>query len=124
MKYFLLALKNYAVFSGRSNRSEFWYFTLFYFIFVVLAVFLDNMLGFAFNNSPYGPIYMIFVLATLLPNLAVTVRRLHDTDKSGWWILVPIYNIIVIWFMEGTKGPNRFGPDPKGGAADQAQAFN
>jgi uncharacterized membrane protein YhaH (DUF805 family) len=120
MKYFLLALKNYAVFSGRSNRSEFWYFTLFYFIFVVLAVFLDNMLGFAFNNSPYGPIYMIFVLVTLLPNLAVTVRRLHDTDKSGWWILIgaipfvgPIW-LLVLLIVEGTKGENKYGPDPNG----------
>ena len=65
---------------------------------------------------------MILQLALLIPSIALAVRRMHDNDKSGWWILVPIYNIIVIWFMEGTRGPNRFGPDPKGG--DTAQTFN
>ena len=120
MKYYLLALKNYAVFNGRSNRSEFWYFTLFYLISVILAIVLDNVLGFVFDNSPYGIIYVIFVLATLLPNLAVTVRRLHDLDKSGWWIFIGAIPFIgSIWLlillaMAGTNGPNKYGPDPKG----------
>ena len=120
MKYFFLALKNYATFSGRSNRSEFWYFTLFYLIFVIVAVVLDNVLGFAFDGSPYGPIYFIFILGTLLPNLAVTVRRLHDLDKSGWWILIGAIPLIGgLWLLimlvgKGTEGENKYGPDPNG----------
>ena len=51
---------------------------------------------------------------------AVAVRRAHDNDKSGWFILIPIYGLIIVWFLEGTRGPNRFGPDPKGGADTQA----
>jgi uncharacterized membrane protein YhaH (DUF805 family) len=60
-------------------------------------------------------------LGTLIPTIAVAVRRVHDSDKSGWFVLVPIYNLILM-FLEGTKGPNRFGPDPKNPAS--AEAFS
>ena len=120
MKYYLLAFKNYAVFSGRSNRSEYWYFALFQFIFAVAAIILDVALGLSFGNTPYGFLYMGYVLATLIPGLAVTVRRLHDIDKSGWWLFIVLIPVIgSIWLLvllasEGTRGDNRFGADPNG----------
>ena len=120
MKYYLLALKNYGTFSGRSNRSEYWYYTLFSVIFVILAIVLDNVLGFAFEGSPYGPIYFIYALATLVPSLEVTVRRLHDTNKSGWNLLISLIPIVgsiwmlVIMISKGTDGENKYGPDPNG----------
>lgn len=120
MKYFLLALKNYATFSGRSNRSEYWYYTLFSVIFLILAIVLDNVLGLAFAGSPYGPIYFIYVLATIVPSLAVTVRRLHDTNKSGWNFLISLIPIVgsiwllIIMISKGTDGENKYGPDPNG----------
>ena len=69
-----------------------------------------------------GILTWIFFAATIIPFLAVAIRRVHDHDKSGWFVLIPIYNLI-LYLTEGTKGPNRFGPDPKGGQAD-TQVFN
>ena len=139
MEYMFMPLKRYFDFSGRSRRKEYWMFFILYLICYIVAGILDVQLGFATTTSTSefgdgtasasfnmqgGMLTMIVALVFLIPNLAVAVRRMHDNDKSGWWILVPIYNIIVIWFMEGTRGPNRFGPDPKGGAGDTQQAFN
>lgn len=138
MEYMLMPLKRYFDFSGRSRRKEYWMFFLFYLAVYIVAGILDVQLGFATTTSTSefgdgtasasfnmqgGILTTIVALAFLIPNIALAVRRMHDNDKSGWWILVPIYNLIVIWFMEGTRGPNRFGPDPKG-AADVQQAFN
>ena len=139
MEYMFMPLKRYFDFSGRSRRKEYWMFFLLYLACYIVAGILDVQLGFATTTSSSefgdgtasasfnmqgGMISMIVMLVFLIPNIAVAVRRMHDNDKSGWWVLVPIYNIIVIWFMEGTKGPNRFGPDPKGGAGDTQQVFN
>lgn len=139
MEYMFMPLKRYFDFSGRSRRKEYWMFFLLYLVLYIIAGILDVQLGFATTTSASefgdgtasasfnmqgGMLTMIVALAFLIPNIAVAVRRMHDNDKSGWWILVPIYNIIVIWFMEGTKGPNRFGPDPKGAAGDTQQVFN
>jgi uncharacterized membrane protein YhaH (DUF805 family) len=132
-----MPLKRYFDFSGRSRRKEYWMFAILYIVLYIIAGILDVQLGFATTTSSSefgdgsasasfnmqgGMLTMILQLALLIPSIALAVRRMHDNDKSGWWILVPIYNIIVIWFMEGTRGPNRFGPDPKGG--DTQQAFN
>ena len=140
MEYMFMPLKRYFDFSGRSRRKEYWMFFLLYLACYIVAGILDTALGLggtttsssefgdgtasASFNMQGGILSMVVMLAFLIPNIAVAVRRMHDNDKSGWWILVPIYNIIVIWFMEGTKGPNRFGPDPKGGAGDTQQVFN
>lgn len=139
MEYMFMPLKRYFDFSGRSRRKEYWMYFLFYLACYIVAGILDVQLGFATTTSTSefgdgtasasfnmngGMITMIVGLFFLIPNIAVAVRRMHDNDKSGWWVLVPIYNLIVIWFMEGTRGPNRFGPDPKGGAAAEAQTFN
>jgi uncharacterized membrane protein YhaH (DUF805 family) len=122
MKYYLLALKNYAAFKGRSNRSEYWYFTLFQFIFVIVAILLDVALGLNFTPVPYGFIYLSYVLATFIPGLSVSVRRLHDLNKSGWWLLIALIPFIGgIWMLvlmasEGTRGDNKYGADPNGTA--------
>ncbi len=113
-------LAKYATFSGRAARSEFWWFVLFN----VLANFALGLIDTAiFGTAPdsaaiFAP---LFSLAMLIPNIAVAVRRLHDTDRSGWWyllILIPLIGIIVLivwWATPGTRGPNRFGPDPLDG---------
>jgi len=87
MNWYLTVLKKYAVFSGRARRKEYWMFTLFNMIFAIVAMFLDNILGIAIDGLRYGPIFMLYVVAVLIPGLAVSVRRLHDVGKSGWMLL-------------------------------------
>jgi uncharacterized membrane protein YhaH (DUF805 family) len=104
---------NYVNFSGRAIRSEYWLWTLFAIIGMAVAAGLD----YAIFNRAEALFYFVFALAILLPGLAVTIRRLHDLDRSGWWIFlnfVPLIGVIVliVWFCtRGTSGPNRFGPD-------------
>jgi uncharacterized membrane protein YhaH (DUF805 family) len=110
--------RNYVTFAGRASRSEFWYWTLFAFLVTVVASILDGAL-FPFMDT--GPLSAITSLLLFLPGLAVSVRRLHDLDRTGWWVLITftIIGLIVllIWdCMKGTDGPNRFGPDPLAGA--------
>ena len=124
MNWFLMALKNYVGFSGRSRRSEYWYFTLFY---LVIAIVLSVLDGILFGGSVDGngtPVLSgLFMLAMLLPSIAVGIRRLHDTDRSGWWLLmglVPLvgFIVLIVFFVQDSKpGDNRFGPNPKGVAA-------
>jgi uncharacterized membrane protein YhaH (DUF805 family) len=100
----------YVTFSGRAARSEFWYWTLFTIIVDVVTIILDGMLG-------MGLISGLASLALLLPSIAVGVRRLHDLDRTGWWLLIAFTGIgvilLLVWdCMKGTSGPNRFGPDP------------
>jgi uncharacterized membrane protein YhaH (DUF805 family) len=107
---------NYANFRGRASRSEFWWFQLFLLLGGIVAGLLDQFA----NSSVLGgsPLATLFWLATIIPDLAVTVRRLHDTDSSGWWILlglIPLIGVIVLivwWCQEGSRGYNRFGADP------------
>jgi uncharacterized membrane protein YhaH (DUF805 family) len=112
-------LSQYAGFTGRARRSEYWYWTLAYVIVYVVAVILDSIFG----SSPLFVI--IVVLAAIVPNIAVSVRRLHDTDKSGWFILIgliPIIGtIILIVFYVMDSGPdNQYGPNPKGASGPAA----
>lgn len=109
--------KNYVNFSGRSPRSAYWFWVLWMIIFAIITVLIDSQL---FDAQP-GPINSIFSLATFLPGLAVGIRRLHDLDRTGWWVLIGLTGIglivlIVFACLKGTSGPNRFGPDPLGGA--------
>lgn len=126
MQWYLKVLKQYADFNGRARRTEFWMFTLFSVIASIVLALVDTLIGTAtFVSSGSAFVYSpgllggIYALAVLIPTLAVTVRRLHDQDKSGWFILLGLIpfvgGIIVLVFMclEGTRGPNRFGPDPK-----------
>ncbi|WP_339946987.1 DUF805 domain-containing protein [uncultured Albimonas sp.] len=110
----------YVTFSGRAARSEFWYFVLFVWAISLLLGFVEARLlpGMTNPEAGAGPLSGLWGLATLLPLLSVTVRRLHDGARSGWWWwlwLVPLIGAIVllVWFcLRGTQGPNRFGPDP------------
>ena len=127
MKYYLQCLRNYAVFSGRARRKEFWLFALFNFIFAIVAMIIDHLLGTTFKmhvgavpvNLPYGWIYLLYCLAVLIPSLAVSVRRLHDRSKSGWFILITFIPLIgAIWYLvvvctDSVAGTNIYGPNPK-----------
>lgn len=100
----------YVTFTGRAARSEFWFWTLFSVIANIVAGILDAVVG-------LGIVGMIVSLALLLPSIAVAVRRLHDIDRTGWWILIAFTMIgiilLIVWdCTKGTSGPNRFGPDP------------
>ncbi|MFY1696449.1 DUF805 domain-containing protein [Solwaraspora sp. WMMA2101] len=109
----------YVGFSGRARRSEYWWFALFSLLVGIVTSILDTALGTNFEDSTNGVIGLLVSLALLLPSLAVAVRRLHDTDRSGWWILIGLIPIIgwivllVFYVQNGTPGPNRFGSDPK-----------
>jgi len=175
MEWMLLPLKRYAEFSGRSRRMEFWMWVLFSVIVSIVLNVIDGILGFSTSRSAttvsstgaafstvrnIGILGGLWTLATLIPSLAVGVRRLHDTDRSGWWILLPagpyllgiilvvmgavsgslamvglggvlsliglICGIVLIVFycLPGTPGPNRFGPDPLGGAGNLGETFS
>jgi uncharacterized membrane protein YhaH (DUF805 family) len=120
MDYFISAMKNYATFTGRARRSEYWFFYLFYFIFLVMAVILDNLLGITIEDTGIGPLYFVSILAMIIPGLAVTVRRLHDVGKSGWFyfiVLIPIIGsiwLLVLMVTDGQPGRNKYGKNPKG----------
>ena len=119
MNWYLKVLKQYADFAGRARRKEYWMFTLFNIIFLFLAAIIDNILGIAYEAIGYGPLSTLYMLAVLIPGLAVTVRRLHDIGKSGWWILIgliPVVGAIVLlvfMVMDSQPGGNQFGPNPK-----------
>jgi uncharacterized membrane protein YhaH (DUF805 family) len=114
-------LKKYADFSGRAPRAEYWWFVLLYFVGYIVASIIDSILGLTPLVLTYGPITMLFALAILIPSISVGVRRLHDTDRSGWWMLISLVPLIgaivlIVFFVsEGTKGDNRYGPDPYAG---------
>ncbi|WP_223608046.1 DUF805 domain-containing protein [Chryseobacterium sp. OSA05B] len=120
MKWYLKVLRQYADFSGRARRTEYWMYILFNMIFAIVAAVLDNLLGLKFNQEiPYGFIYLMYGLATFIPGLAVMVRRLHDVDKSGWWFFISLIPIVgTIWLLvllatDGTPGANQYGVNPK-----------
>lgn len=105
MNYYMAVLKNYAGFEGRARRSEFWYFFLINFLISTVLNVIGGAIGFEFLGAIYG-------LAVLVPYIAVGVRRMHDVGKSGWFLLIPIYNIILA-ATEGESGENEYGVDPK-----------
>jgi uncharacterized membrane protein YhaH (DUF805 family) len=132
----MLPIRRYARFTGRARRAEFWWFWLLVLVIYVVATMLDTAFGMgtitsyadpaelgigyrAGTTTSGGPITALAMLALLIPSLAVAVRRLHDLDRSGWWLLLlclPLIGTIVLIVFdatEGTRGENRFGPDPK-----------
>ena len=143
MEWMLMPLRRYAEFSGRSRRKEYWMFTLFMLLVSVALMAIEMAVGIAeMFGEGGGPLSLIFSLATLIPGISVSVRRLHDIDRSGWWLLGPFIPLIFVGFAvatqltwlvgiagglaligilillvfavkDGTKGPNRFGDDPK-----------
>jgi uncharacterized membrane protein YhaH (DUF805 family) len=105
----------YATFSGRAVRSEYWFWALFTAVGLAATALLDSAI-FGYHPGP-TPFKLLFEVATLLPSLAVAARRLHDTDRTAWWLLLFLTLIgaiaLIVWYCEkGTPGPNRFGPDP------------
>ena len=110
MSYFLDALKNkYAQFNGRARRAEYWQFFL---VNIIISV-IVNVIVRATGSTMVAGLGGLVSLALLIPGIAVSIRRMHDADKSGWFMLIPIYNLILAC-TEGTRGPNEYGPDPKG----------
>lgn len=118
MNWYLEVLKKYADFSGRARRKEYWFFTLFNIIIAFGLGFADGALGLA-SRSGWGPLGAIYSLALLIPGLAVSVRRLHDTGRSGLHLLaafIPCIGgiLLLIWLVEDSHpGPNQYGPNPK-----------
>lgn len=116
MEWMLLPFKRYADFSGRSRRKEYWMF----FLLIIAAYFVIAIVGSILGETAMSVLLLIFALGVIVPSLAVQVRRFHDQDKSGWFVLlgfIPLVGgLIVLVFMclEGTNGPNQYGPDPKG----------
>ena len=133
MEWMLMPLKRYVDFSGRSRRKEYWLWVLFVWVALLVLMYLDTVLGLGGTATAYadgssagfnmsgGLLTLLFLLGTIIPSVAVAVRRAHDQDKSGWFILIPVYGLIMM-FIEGTRGPNRFGPDPKGSGDPQVFA--
>ncbi len=153
LEWMIMPLKRYAEFSGRSRRKEFWFYSLLNLLILGVLVALRFGSGgtasimeaargggvFAVYGAMFGGIGILIALwslATFIPSLAVSIRRLHDRDMSGWWYLgflvgslIPLINFLVsigflvLMCLEGTRGPNRFGPDPKNPAAG-AEVFS
>lgn len=118
MQYYLLALRKYADFSGRSRRKEYWMFVLFNLIFSIVLTIIDKMV---FNSGDFGILSGIYTLAIIIPSIAIGVRRLHDIGKSGWMLLIVLIPLIgALWLLylyvlEGNSGENAYGPAPKAG---------
>ncbi|MEA3051939.1 MAG: hypothetical protein QOG72_842 [Sphingomonadales bacterium] len=144
MEWATLPLKRYAEFTGRSRRKEYWMYVLLLIVVGIVIGIVEGITGLRGMVGPYGPISALFGLATFIPSLAVGVRRLHDTNRSGLWLLIGygpfilslllmiagmlqftmilsvvalIGFVVLLVFMvlEGNRGPNQYGADPKGG---------
>ena len=115
MEYFIGGLKKYADFSGRARRKEFWMYTLFYMIFYVVASAIDVALGTMIFS-------MVLALGLLIPTIAISARRLHDTGRSGWWQLIGIIPLIglivlIVFYVQDSIGENEYGANPKAAEA-------
>ncbi len=119
MNWYLMVLKNYAGFSGRARRKEYWFFVLINFLITIALAFVDGIVGTFDPQTGFGALSVIYGLAVFIRYLAVTVRRLHDTSRTGWWLLIafiPLIGAIVLlvfMFLDSTSGTNEYGPDPK-----------
>ena len=112
MQWYLRVLKKYAVFDGRARRMEFWMFNLISSLIGIALLAIEAILGIALYEGKESIFLTIYSVGIMVPSVAVGVRRMHDTNRSGWWCLVPIVNV-VFSLIPGNSGDNRFGPDPK-----------
>lgn len=118
--------KQYIGFTGRARRSEYWWFVLFGLIVGIVADLIDAMLGTMSEDTNVGVVGAIVGLALLLPSIAVAIRRLHDTSRSGWWILIGLipvvgWIILIVFYVQDSHPDNEYGPSPKAvGAAPEA----
>lgn len=122
MEWATLALKKFMEFRGRSRRKEYWFFALLMIATYIVAGLVDGILGMGgLIGGLYGPLTLLAALFFVIPSFAVGIRRLHDTGRSGWWLLiglVPLIGALVLLYffiLEGTRGPNDYGADPKEG---------
>ncbi len=118
MNWYLMALKKYATFSGRAQRSEYWFFILFYLIGFILLAVIDGIIGTLSPEVGIGILSGIFMLIHILPSIGVSVRRLHDIGKSGWWyflVIIPLVGpiVLLIFMATDSKEDNQYGPNPK-----------
>lgn len=119
MEWYLKALKSYVDFTGRARRKEYWMFILFHLLIIAALGFSNAFVAETIGVQVGAILLAIYAIGTILPTLAVTVRRLHDTNRSGWWILIRfiplVGDIILLIFLifEGDAGDNAYGPDPK-----------
>ena len=122
MDYYLEVLKKYAVFSGRARRKEYWLFFFFNFLAGLTFGFFGGVIGAALKTDVFfmaGVLFELYTLAVEIPVLAVSVRRLHDTGRSGWWLLINFLPVIgwiiflVFVLQDSQKGANKYGPNPK-----------
>lgn len=109
MDYFIDGLSEFANFKSRARRKDFWMFHLWC---VIVGVFVGVTAGLTMGPKNAAFIANVYNVGLILPSLAITVRRLHDVNKSGWFMFVPFYGFYLM-FVEGDKGDNRFGTDPK-----------
>jgi uncharacterized membrane protein YhaH (DUF805 family) len=106
--------RNYATSGGRAARSEYWHWTLFTVLVSIVTMAIDYL---AFRAREIGPVEGVASLALLVPSVAVSIRRLHDIDRTGWWLLI-VFTVVgiillIVWAcLKGTTGPNQYGPDP------------
>lgn len=111
MDWYLTVLKKYAVFNGRARRKEYWYFVLFNFLIALVLGFIDGILGLVAEGSGFGLLGGLYTLAVFIPSLAVAIRRLHDTGRSGWWLLISLIPlvgaIILLVFLVSDSQPGR-----------------
>jgi uncharacterized membrane protein YhaH (DUF805 family) len=121
-------LQHYADFSGRAPRAEYWWYTFAMVVAGMVIGIVEGMLGMGGTVGPYGLLSVVFGLALIIPNIAVGVRRLHDTNRSGWWLLIGLIPLIgaivllVFFVSAGTAGSNDYGPDPYGRDSETAYA--
>lgn len=121
MNWWLIAMKKFSDFGGRARRTEYWMFTLMTYVFFFAAFFIDNLLGTTFDDGGFGIITLLFGLAIIFPSWSVTVRRLHDIGKSGWWFfinLIPYIGSIILFIFlvtDSQAGDNEYGEYPKNG---------
>ncbi|MBL6955981.1 MAG: DUF805 domain-containing protein [Chlorobium phaeobacteroides] len=119
MNWYLDVLKKYAVFSGRARRKEYWYFYLFNTIIEVALMLVDYMVGWYSIEGGIGVLSAIYVLGIMIPGIAVSIRRLHDTGRSGWWLLIGLIPfigaiVLLVFMVQDSKpGENEYGPNPK-----------
>ncbi|MGH8197944.1 MAG: DUF805 domain-containing protein [Steroidobacteraceae bacterium] len=123
MNWFIAVLKKYATFSGRAQRAEYWFFVLFYILIFIGLTIIDSVTGTLNPWYGFGLLGGLFALSMLIPSIAVGVRRLHDTGRSGWWMLLALVPLIggiillVFFCLDSQPGDNAYGPNPKAVAA-------
>jgi len=116
MNWYMEVMKKYAVFEGRAHRTEFWMFVLFNFIISFALGIVQNAIG--LGSALSG----LYTLAILVPSIAVSARRLHDTGRSGWWQLIGLipligFIVLIVFYVQDSKADNKFGANPKAAAA-------